>query len=130
MSQENWMTAMGATAPSGQAGAGAAGAADPAAGFMSLLPLLLIFVLFYVLFIVPQRRQQKKHDELLKTLRKGDEVVTSGGMFGTIVGFNERENTVFLKLGENAKIEVQRQSISGLRKGLPAETKTDVPAPK
>ncbi|MEW6515821.1 MAG: preprotein translocase subunit YajC [candidate division FCPU426 bacterium] len=123
-----WMMAMGNMAPSGSAGSGAA--ADPAAGFMSLLPLLLIFVLFYVLFIVPQRRQQKKHDELIKTLRKGDEVVTSGGMFGTVAGFNERENTVYLKMGENVKIEIQRQSISGLRKTAAPESKTDVPAPK
>ncbi|MBN1595531.1 preprotein translocase subunit YajC [candidate division FCPU426 bacterium] len=86
------------------------------AGIMSLMPLVLIFVLFYVLFIMPQRRQQKKHAELLKTLKKGDEIVTSGGMFGIITGFNERENTVFLKLGENAKIEMQRSSITGLRK--------------
>jgi preprotein translocase subunit YajC len=128
--QQTWLMAMGTIAPSGSGGSGKAGAADPAAGFMSLLPLLLIFVLFYVLFIVPQRRQQKKHDELLKTLHKGDEVVTSGGMFGTITGFNERENTVYLKLGEGLKIEIQRQSISGLRKATPAETKTDVPAPK
>jgi len=128
--QHPWLMAMGTQAPSGSAGSGTAAAADPTAGFMSLLPLLLIFVLFYVLFIVPQRRQQKKHDELLKTLRKGDEIVTSGGMFGTITGFNERENTVYLKMGENVKIEIQRQSISGLRKTTAVETKTDVPVSK
>ncbi len=95
-------------------GTGAA-ASDPMAGIMSLLPLVIIFVLFYVLFIMPQRKQQKQHQELLKSLKKGDEVMTTGGMFATIVGFNETENTVFIKLGEN-KIEIQRTSIAGLRK--------------
>jgi preprotein translocase subunit YajC len=113
------MMAMGTT-PAGSGGA--AGAADPMAGLMSLLPLVLIFVLFYVLFILPQRKQQKKHQELLKALKKGDEVLTTGGMFGTIVGFNESENTVFLKLGDN-KIEMQRASIAGLRKPFVAEKK-------
>jgi preprotein translocase subunit YajC len=107
----NWMQV--AMAPSPRA---AGAPADPMSGFLSLLPLVLIFVLFYVLFIVPQRRQQKKHAEIMKTLKKGDEVVTNGGMFGTIVGFNEAENSVFLKMGENVKIEIQRAAIQGLRK--------------
>jgi len=109
----DWMQV--ALAPGPKSGAQGA-PSDPMAGIISLLPLILIFILFYVLFIVPQRRQQKKHEELLKTLKKGDEVVTTGGMFGTIVNFNEQENTVFLKLGENVKIEIQRAAIAGLRR--------------
>ncbi len=93
------------------------------AGLMSLMPLVLIFILFYVLFILPQRKQQKKHKETLGLLKKGDEVVTSGGMFGTIVGFNERENTLYLKMAENVKIEIQRSSISGLRQTNTPEQK-------
>jgi len=105
-----------APAPNSTAGNAGTAGADPMAGLMSLMPLVLIFVLFYVLFILPQRKQQKQHQELLKTLKKGDEIVTSGGMFGTIAGFNERENTVYLKMSEGVKIEIQRSSIAGLRK--------------
>lgn len=111
----NWMQMAMATAPGGSSGAPGS-ASDPMAGLISLLPLLLIFVLFYVLFIIPQRRQQKEHQTVLKALKKGDEVLTTGGIFGRIVDFNEREDTVFLKLSENVKVEIQRASIAGLRK--------------
>jgi preprotein translocase subunit YajC len=114
--QTNMMMAMGMMPGGAPRAAGAA--ADPMAGMMSLLPLVLIFVLFYVLFIMPQRKQQKQHQALLQALKKGDEVVTTGGIFGNIVGFNESDNTVFLKLGDNVKIEVQRSAIAGLRKPL------------
>lgn len=117
----NWMQMAMAGAPGG----GSAGAkADPTAGFMSLLPLVLIFVLFYVLFIVPQRKQQKKHEELLKNLKKGDEVVTSGGILGTVTGVNEKENTVYIKVAENLKIEVQRSAIATLRNSPAAVEKS------
>ncbi|NTV51731.1 MAG: preprotein translocase subunit YajC [Candidatus Firestonebacteria bacterium] len=121
--QTNTLVAMGGLPGNASKGTGGA-AADPMAGMMSLLPLVLIFVLFYVLFILPQRRQQKQLQALLKALKKGDEVLTTGGIFGTIVGFSEKDNTVYLKLGENMKIEVQRSAIAGLRKPqLPADTK-------
>jgi preprotein translocase subunit YajC len=97
-------------------GATSGGAADPMAGLMSLLPLVLIFVLFYVLFIIPQRRQQKEHQAVLKNLKKGDQIVTTGGIFGSIIGFSEQDSIVQLKLGENVKIEIQRSAIAGLRK--------------
>jgi preprotein translocase subunit YajC len=122
--QTNTMMAMGMMPGGTPRAAGAP--ADPMAGMMSLLPLVLIFVLFYVLFILPQRRQQKQHQALLQALKKGDEVVTTGGIFGSIVGFNEKDNTVYLKLGENVKIEVQRSGIAGLRKltsSLPVDKK-------
>lgn len=120
------LMAMATTPGGGAKGEGG----SPASGFMSLLPLVLIFVLFYVLFIMPQRKQQKRHQELLGTLRKGDEVLTTGGVFGTIHGFNEKENTVYLKLGENMKIEIQRSAISGLRKTPAAQEKPGMPVKK
>jgi preprotein translocase subunit YajC len=113
----NTMMAMGGLPGGAPRAAGAP--ADPMAGMMSLLPLVLIFVLFYVLFILPQRRQQKQHQALLQALKKGDDVITTGGIFGSIVGFNEKDNTVYLKLGENVKVEVQRSAIAGLRKPTP-----------
>lgn len=121
----DWIQVAMATSPGG--GSAPAGPADPTSQMLSLLPFVLIFVLFYVLFIVPQRKQQKEHQNLLKALKKGDEVSTTSGIFGVIVGFNERENSVYLKLAENVKIEIQRQAITGLRKHAP-EAKPELAA--
>ncbi len=105
---------MAAAAPAAPASAGNA-AASPLMGLGGFLPIILIFVLFYVLFILPQRKQQKQHEALLKSLKKGDKVITSGGMFGVISDLNEADHTVFVKFADNVKIEIQRSSIAGLR---------------
>lgn len=109
----NLMLMAVAAAPQGAAeGAQKAGSAMGLGGF---LPIILVFVLFYVLFIVPQRKQQKQHAALLKSIKKGDKILTTGGMYGTISDFNEAENTVFVKFADNVRIELQRSSIAGLR---------------
>jgi preprotein translocase subunit YajC len=82
-------------------------------GILVWLPWILIFVVFYFLLIRPQQKRQKEHRLLLDSLRKGDKVVTSSGMFGTIVGINDKENIVVLKVGENVKIEFLKTSIAG-----------------
>jgi preprotein translocase subunit YajC len=82
-------------------------------GILVWLPWILIFVIFYFLLIRPQQKRQKEHRLLLDSLRKGDKVVTSSGMFGTIVGINDKENIVVLKVGENVKIEFLKTSIAG-----------------
>lgn len=91
---------------------GAQGGQD-GGGLLVWLPWILIFVIFYLLLIRPQQKKQKQHRTLLDSLRKGDRVVTSSGMFGTIVGINEKENIVVLKVGENVKIEFLRTSVAG-----------------
>jgi len=82
-------------------------------GILMWLPWILIFVVFYFLLIRPQQKRQKEHRLLLESLRKGDKVVTSSGMFGTIVGINDKENIVVLKVSENVKIEFLKTSIAG-----------------
>ncbi len=72
----------------------------------------LIFVLMYLLLIRPQRKKQKEHEQLLKQLKKGDKVVTSGGMFGTIFAIDEDRNRIVLKIGENTKLEFLKSSIA------------------
>lgn len=68
----------------GSGGAGSAGG-GPGGGMMgSLLPLLLMFLVFYILLIRPQQKRTKQHKELLNSLKKGDEVITSGGLFGKV----------------------------------------------
>jgi preprotein translocase subunit YajC len=97
--------------------------AGPLAGIMQFLPIILIFVLFYVMFIIPQRKEQKKLAEYLKNLKKGDEIRTNSGIYGTIVGLNEKDDSVSLKIAENVKIEIQRSAIAGPR-AVPEKVET------
>ncbi len=78
-----------------------------------LLPFVLIFVIFYFFMIRPQQKKQKEHQAMITSLKKGDKVVTSGGMFGTIWGIDEKENKVVLKVGDDVKIEYLKSSIAG-----------------
>ena len=89
--------------------------------------MLVVFAIFYFLLIRPQKKQQKQHKEMLDSIKKNDEVVTSGGMFGTIV--NIQNDVVTLRVDDNTRIKVQRSAISGIRKSR-KEEKADVPESK
>jgi preprotein translocase subunit YajC len=78
---------------------------------LSLLPLVLIFVVFYFLLILPQQRRQKKHQKLLGALEKGDRIITSAGIHGTIAAVKER--TVMVVISDGVKVEVEKGHISG-----------------
>lgn len=78
------------------------------------LPMIIIFVLFYFMLIRPQRRQQKEHQLKLAALRSGDEVVAAGGIHGLIT--NVADRTVTLKIADNVKIKVERQSVLSILK--------------
>ncbi len=84
-----------------------------------LIPIILIIGVFYFIMIMPQQKKIKKHQNMLKNLSKGDEVVTEGGIYGTIVGL--KDNIVVLKVAtvkdEDVKIEVSRARIAFLNKG-------------
>ena len=75
-----------------------------------LVPIFLMFAIFYFLLIRPQQQKQKEHEQRVKTLAKNDEVITSGGLHGTIVGLKEK--SVLLRIAENVKVEVERSAIS------------------
>jgi preprotein translocase subunit YajC len=77
---------------------------------VQLFPLLLIFIIFYFLVIRPQKQKEKDHQKMLSALNKNDEVVTFGGIYGTIV--NVKEKTLILRIDENVKIEIEKNSIS------------------
>lgn len=98
---------------------GAAWAADPGATaglqrWGSFITLILIFVIFYVLLILPQQRRQKQHRKMVEALRKGDKVITMGGVHGVIMHVGE--HTVTLKVNENVKLEVSKHAISTVKK--------------
>ena len=81
---------------------------------VSLLPIILIFVIFYFLLIRPQKKAQDEHKKMIASLKKNDEVITSGGIHGTIM--NVKDHTVTLKVDDNVKVEVQKNSISTMRR--------------
>jgi preprotein translocase subunit YajC len=87
--------------PSGQSGE---------TGLMSFLPMILIFVAFYFLLIAPQRKKQKKHDQMIKSLEKGARIKTVGGMFGTITGV--KDDCFVIRIAENVKVEISREAVS------------------
>jgi preprotein translocase subunit YajC len=97
----------------GPGGAGPGGGAAAGGMMGSLLPLLLMFLVFYILLIRPQQKRTKQHKELLNSLKKGDEVITSGGLFGRVTGITE--NVVTLEVADKVRIKVQRGNISGLK---------------
>jgi len=80
---------------------------------MTFLPMILIFVVFYFLLIAPARKKQKKHSELLESLKNGDRVITNGGIHGTVVGVTDV--VVQVRIAEKIKIDVSRHAIAGLQ---------------
>ena len=79
---------------------------------VSLIPFIVIFVIFYVLLIVPAKKKQKKHQEMVASLKPGDQVVTTGGIFGTIMGV--KPDRFELKIASNVKIEISKNAIAGV----------------
>ena len=83
-------------------------------GLIQFAPMIFIFVIFYFLLIAPMRKKQKKTQEMLSKLKKGDEVVTSSGIYGTVDALNDERNFVILRISENTRIKIQRSAIAGL----------------
>jgi|UniRef100_A0A7V3RHY3 preprotein translocase subunit YajC len=77
--------------------------------FFSLLPLILIFVVFYFLLVLPQQKRQKQHQQLLDSLKKGDRVITSSGIYGTIA--NIKDNTISLVIADGVKVDIDKNHI-------------------
>lgn len=88
-------------------------APDTSAGLLSLIPFVLIFVVFYFLLILPQQRRRKKQQELLEAIKKGDKVITSSGIWGTVTNMDKETETVTLQIADTTKIRLQRDHISG-----------------
>jgi len=91
---------------------GGAPAGEGGGGLMTFLPLIAIIAIFYFLILRPQKKRQQESQRMLSALRKGDRVVTIGGIHGIITSV--RENTVVIKVDENVKLEFNRSAISGV----------------
>ena len=89
--------------------------------WMQVLPMVLLFAAMYFLMIAPQRKKQKEHDRMLKSLESGDEVVTTGGIFGVIT--NVKEDRFVVRIADNTKIEIGKAFVQTVVKKTGAEKK-------
>lgn len=78
-----------------------------------ILPIVLIMVIFYVLLILPAQKRQKKITAMLAALKNGDKVITTGGIYGTIVGIED--DALQLRIADQIKIKVLRSAVGGLQ---------------
>ena len=79
-----------------------------------LIMIASIFLIFYFLLFKPQKKAQEEHKKMLAGLKKNDEVITSGGIHGTVM--NVKDNSMTLKIDDNVKIEVQKSAIASLKR--------------
>lgn len=77
----------------------------------ALLPFVVILAIFYFMLILPAQRQRKRQQQMLAALKSGDKVITSGGVYGTIVGL--RDEVVQLRIADQVKVQVARSAIAG-----------------
>lgn len=91
------------------------------AGTIFMVQMVLIFAIFYFLLIRPQAKERQKHEQMLQKLKKGDEIVTNGGIIGKVI--HVQENRLTLKTGDNTKVTVDRGRIAAVLdiKGEPKE---------
>ena len=92
---------------------------------ISFVPLILIFVIFYFLLIRPQQKKQKEHREMLGAIKRGDNVVTTGGVVGKVTKVIEDPDELEVEIAPDVKVRVVRAFIQDVRsKGEPAKAKS------
>ena len=89
------------------------GSAGPGGAIGSLVPLVLIFVIFYFLLIRPQQKRAKEHKNMIENLKKGDKIITTGGVYGVIESIGT--NTATVKIAENVKVKFGKAYIGAVR---------------
>ncbi|MDZ4722750.1 MAG: preprotein translocase subunit YajC [candidate division Zixibacteria bacterium] len=94
---------------------GGGGTGEPASGGSAVFTIIwfgLIFLIMYLLMIRPQRKKQKELERLVSELKKGDKVLTTSGIFGTIFAIDEERNRVTLKVHKDTELEIVRSAIA------------------
>ena len=92
----------------GQSGAAGQGSG----GFSAFVPLILMFAIFYFLLIRPQQKKQKEQREMVANLKKGDRIITSGGIYGRIAAVND--NTLTVEIADKVRVKVVRSNVAAL----------------
>ena len=96
-------------------------------GFSAFIPLILMFAIFYFLLIRPQQKKTKQHREMIGNLKKGDRIITSGGLHGRITGSSD--TTLTVEIAEKVRVKVNRANVMALTQPgqQPAAPKDDKP---
>ena len=92
--------------------AAAPGARPQASFFTALIPFILVFVIFYLLIVMPQKNRQKKHQNMVEQLKPGDQIITSGGIYGTVMGV--QPDRIELKIAANVKIDITKGAVGAI----------------
>ena len=92
-----------------------ASGAMPGGDLVTFLPMIAIIVVFYFLLIRPQQKRARTHKQFIENMKKGDRVVTSGGMYGTITGVTD--NSVTIEVAEKVRVKVLKSAIADYAKG-------------
>ena len=83
-------------------------------GIAAFLPFILIMIIIYFLMIRPQTKRQKEKEAMREGIKKGDKVITMGGIYGTVQGFKEKGRLAVIKVDNNTNITINRTAITGL----------------
>ncbi|MCP3872215.1 MAG: preprotein translocase subunit YajC [Desulfobacteraceae bacterium] len=100
---------------------GQAGGQAGQGGIMGFLPIIILFVIFYFLLIRPQQKKAKEHREMISSLKKGNRIITSGGIYGTIQSLDD--TTIGLEIAEKVKIKISRGNVAAMVSDIEAAQK-------
>lgn len=103
--------------------AGTAAPASPLGDIGFFVPLILVFVVMWFFMIRPQQKKQKEHQAMIRAAKRGDRIVTSGGILGVITKANEADNDVEVEIAKDVKIRVMRNAISDIVNRTPEAAK-------
>ena len=93
-------------------GGGTGGAGGQTSSFGAFIPLIIMFAIFYFLLIRPQQKKAKQHKQILSSLKKGDRVISSGGLHGVVTGLSD--DVVTMEIAPKIRVKISRVSISGV----------------
>lgn len=80
--------------------------------FTALIPFILVFVIFYLLIIMPQRKRQKRHQEMVQQLKPGEKIITTGGIHGTVMGV--QQDKIEVKIASNVKVDISKNAVAAV----------------
>jgi preprotein translocase subunit YajC len=95
-------------------GGGTGGTGGQGGALGAFVPLILMFAIFYFLLIRPQQKKAKQHKEMIASVKKGDQVISSGGLYGVVTGV--QDDVVTMEIAPKVRVKVSRASIAGLAK--------------
>ena len=94
------------------------GQSQQGGGIAAFLPFILIMFIIYFLMIRPQTKRQKEKDEMRKNIKKGDKIITMGGIYGTVQGIKEKNRKIVLKVDSNTNITINTTAVAGLAENI------------